>query len=266
MTTVAVLVRRVPDPSRLSIDKRTGKLRREGIPFILNPVDLQALELALRIREQAKWRVVVLAADHDQGSEELREAIAMGADEAVLVQDASLDGTDPGMQAHVFRAALEKFAQPQIVMTAARSIDHTWSTIGPQLAQVLGWPLVIEAESIEVTGNGVRALAHTGSHRAHVEAPLPCVVSVSRHAASPRHATSWGVADAFDEHRLRVVDFDALDLSPERDETLRTRTKTRGARVVGREREGRVLEGDEDDVARRLSRILIDQGWGGKRP
>jgi electron transfer flavoprotein beta subunit len=264
---VAVLVRRVPDPRRLSVDRKSGRLHVEGVPFILNPVDLQALELALRLRERHGWRVVVLSADHTGAEAELREALAMGADEAILLSAPEFEGTDPGSQAHIFQAALEKFVQPRLVLAAARSIDHTWSTIGPQLAYLLGWPLVIEAESLELpTDDRVQAVAHSGAHRARVEASLPAVVSVARGVIRPRFATAWGVADAFDPHRLTVKSLADLDLPPEAAAHFKSLTRVRRVTLAPRDRERRVIEGDLDDVARIVARRLIDKGWGGRRP
>lgn len=263
--TVAVLVRRVPDPSLLAVDRKTGHLLVEGIPFILNPVDLQALEVALRLRERYGYRVVVLSVDHTGAESELREALAMGADEALLLSDPAFENTDPGSQAHVFQAALEKFVKPKLVLAAARSVDHTWSTIGPTLAYQMGWPLVIEAEEIKIEDETVHAVAHTGAHRARVECRLPCVASVARGVIAPRHATAWGVADAFDPHRLTVKSLADLDLGEAARAVLGSKTKVRRVTLPTNERDRRVIEGEPDEVARVVARRLIDQGWGGRR-
>jgi electron transfer flavoprotein beta subunit len=262
----AVLVRRVPDPHRLVVDRKTGRLVLEGTPFILNPVDLQALELALRLRERHGHRIVVVSVDHTGAEIELREALAMGADEGLLLSDPEFEDTDPTSQAHVFQAALERFVKPDVVFAASRSVDHTWSTIGPQLAYLLGWPLVIEAEALELEGDRLRALAHTGARRARVEAKLPCVVSVARGAIVPRHATAWGVADAFDPHRLTVKSLDDLDLHDDARARLGAKTRVRRVSLSPRERDHRLIEGDPDEVARVVARRLTDQGWGGRRP
>lgn len=264
--TAAVLVRRVPDPDRLAIDRRTGRLLVEGIPFILNPVDLSALELALRLREQHQWRIVVLSIDHTGAEQELREALAMGADRAILLNDPAFEATDPGTQASIFQAALERFVKPQIVFAAARSIDHTWSTVGPQLAYLMHWPLIIEAEEAGVEGNKLQALAHTGRHRANVEAPLPAVVTVARGVVEPRYATSWGIADAYNPGRLEIKTLSDLELPPETVAAFRAKTHVRRVTLTPHERQRRLIEGDLDDVARVVARRLIDQGWGGRRP
>lgn len=261
-----MLVRRVPDPDRIAVDRRSGRLIVEDIPFILNPVDLEALEHALRLQERHQVRIVVLSVDHTGAQSELREALALGADEAILLSDPQFEGTDPGSQAHVLRAALEKFVRPRLVLSASRSIDHTWSTIGPQLAALLDWPLVIEAESLQLDGDRLEGIAHTGDRRARVEATLPCVATVARGALVPRHATAWGVADAYDAHRLAVKSLEDLELPPEARASFVAKTRIRRVTQAPHERGRRLVEGDSDDVARVLARRLVDLGWGGRRP
>lgn len=263
---MAVLVRRLPDPKRLSIDRRTGRLRTEGIPFILNPVDLAALELALRLRDQHRCRVVVLSIDHATAEYELREALALGADQAYLMADAAFETNDPVSQAHVFQAALQTFVQPQLVLASARSIDHTWSTVGPHLAALMDWPLIVEAEEIAASTDGITALAHVGTQRARVAAPLPCVATVARDVVRPRHASAWGIADAYDGHRLVTKGLADLQLPPGAEAAFRARTQVRRVELATQERARRIIEGEPDEVARVVARRLIDKGWGGRRP
>jgi electron transfer flavoprotein beta subunit len=264
--TVAVLVRRIPDPDKLQMDRRTGKLLTEGVPFILNPVDRSALELALRLKDAHGDHVVALSADEPEADLEMREALAMGADEAVLLSDQAFSNDDPTMHANLFRLALERFVKADLVLAASRSTDHTWSTVGPQVAALLDWPLVIEAEEVEVEDSGaLRALAHTGGRRARVETELPCVVSVARGVVRPRHPTSWGLAAAFDE---RDVDHKGLgDMGLEASELARVAPRTRVAslRLEKRERESRVWEGTPEEVGRILGRRLVDMGFAGRR-
>lgn len=266
METVAVLVRRLPDPNRLSVDRKTGRLSVERTPFILNPVDLQAIELALGIRERHQSRIVVLSVDHTGAEAELREALSLGADEAILLADPAFEETDPGSQAHLFKAALEKFVRPRLVLAAARSHDNTWSTIGPQLAYLLGWPLVMEAEELALEDSRLHATADTGVDRARLEVDLPALVTVARTARPARHATAWAVADAFDEHRLSIKTMADLELGPQAASLVRSKTHVRRVTLGRRERQRRLIEGAPDEVARVVARRLIDQGWGGRRP
>lgn len=261
-----MLVKRVPDPERIRVDRKTGKLLTADIPYILNPVDLAALELALRLKEATGATVTAVSVDQPAAEFEMREALAMGADAALLIADPGLTSEDTLLQARVFELALRRIVAPEIVLAAARSIDHMWSTVGPQLAQLLDWPLVIEAESLALRGDHLEGTAHTGAARAHVRCGLPAVVTVARGVVKPRRPTSWGVAAAFDEKKVEVKALADLGLDPSTEKLLRSVTQVARVESQEVERERRRLEGDPADVGRILARRLADQGWAGRRP
>lgn len=263
---IAVLVRRIPDPKRISVDRKTGKLLTQNIPWILNPVDLSAIELGLQLKEASGAELVAVSIDETAAEFEMREALAMGCDRGLLLADAAFDGTDPLAQAHIFRVALERFVKPQIVLAASRSIDHNWSTVGPQLALLLGWPFLIEAETLELRDSGIRGIAHTGAIRALQETDLPVIATVARGALHPRTPTTWGIADAFDRKKIDVKNLRDLGVDPTTQATFSPKTKV--LRVNSQEvlREHRRIEGDSNEVGRLLARRLIDRGWAGRRP
>lgn len=264
--TGAVIVRRIPDPERLQIDRRTGQLLTEGVPFILNPVDRSALELALRLKDEHDWRVVVLTVDEPEADFELREGLAMGADEGLLLSDSAFAGNDPTMQANLFKVALERFVQPDVVFAASRSVDHTWSTVGPELAALLDWPLIIEAEDIELVDGSLHAHAHSGgAFRARTRAPLPCLVTVARGVVGARHATSWGVAQAIEEKTVDTKGLADLGLKPDQLKDLAPRTEVVSLELEKPERKGTTWEGSPDQVGRILARRLDDMGYTGRR-
>jgi electron transfer flavoprotein beta subunit len=263
--TVAVLVRRIPDPERLQMDRASGRLLTEGVPFILNPVDRAAIELALRLKDAQGARVVVVTADEPDADFDLREALAMGCDEALLLSDPAFQGTDPTMHAQLFRRALARFVKPDIILASARSIDHTWSTVGPQVAALLDWPLLIEAEDIELKDSRVSAHAHTGAVRRRMEASTPCVVTVARDVIRPRHATSWGVAKAFDEGAVSIRGLADLELEGGDLDALSPRTQPKGVRLEKTKRRGLIWEGTPKEVGRILGQRLSDLGFAGRR-
>jgi electron transfer flavoprotein beta subunit len=256
----------VPDPDRIAVDRKSGKLITGDIPYILNPVDLSAIELALRCKEQTGATVTAVSIDEPAAEHEVREALAMGCDRALLLADEAFESTDTLAQAHVFGAALERFVKPQIVFAASRSIDHNWSSVGPQLAQILNWALVIEAETVEMAPSFWRGIAHTGAYRARMEAELPAIVTVARAAVKPRPPTSWGIAAAYDEKKVDVKTLHDMGVDPTTLALFAPKTKVLRVEERKRKRERRVIEGEPPEVGRILARRLIDQGWAGRRP
>lgn len=261
-----MLVRRVPDPDRISVDRKSGKLITADIPYILNPVDLSAIELALQVKERTGARLTAVSIDEPHAEFEMREALAMGCDRGLLLSDPAFEIQDTLAQAHIFRVALDRFVQPQLVFASSRSIDHTWSSVGPQLSHLLQWPLVIEAESLEARGSVVSGIAHTGAYRARIEADLPAVVTVARGALKPRTPTSWGVSAAFDEKRVEVKSLHDLGVDPPTQALFAPRTEVLRVIQTSVKREHRALEGEPSEVGRILARRLVDQGWAGRRP
>ncbi|MBI2078844.1 MAG: hypothetical protein HYT80_10840 [Euryarchaeota archaeon] len=259
-------MQRVPDPNRIAVDRKTGKLITADIPYILNPVDLNTIELALQLKEATAAEVVALSIDEPAAEFEMREALAMGCDRALLLADEAFEKADTLAQASLFRTALDRFVKPQVVLAASRSIDHNWSTVGPQLAQLLDWPLLIEAESLELREGRLGGVAHTGAYRARVEAEPPLVVTVARDANRPRTPSSWGVAKAFDEKNVEVKTLRDLGVDPTTRKTFEPKTRLLRVQQQDIKRERRRLEGEPAEVGRLLARRLVDQGWVGRRP
>ena len=259
-------MKRVPDPNRITVDRKSGKLITADIPYILNPVDLITIELALQLKEQSGAQLVAVSIDEPAAEFEMREALAMGCDRGLLLADEAFERADTLAQASIFRTALDRLVQPQLVLAASRSIDHNWSTVGPQLAQLLDWPLVIEAESIDVRGDRLQGIAHTGAFRARVDADLPAVVTVARDANKPRTPTSWGVAAAFDDQVVEVKTLRDLGVDPTAQKTFEPSTRLLRVQQQDIKRERRLLEGEPAEVGRLLARRLVDQGWVGRRP
>jgi electron transfer flavoprotein beta subunit len=266
VATIAVLVGRVPDPDRISVDRKTGKLITADIPYVLNPVDLSAIELGLQIKEKTGAELVALSLDERAMDFEMREALAMGCDRGLIIEDEWGQDNDPMLHARVLRLALERLVKPQLVLAASRSVDHMWSSVGPILAALLDWPMVVEAESLRIEEGQAVGVAHTGAFRSAVKSPLPAVVTVARGAIKPRRPTTWGVSAAFDEKKIDIKTVHDLGIDPTTEKTLNPQTKVLRVQQQDVKRERRKIEGDPKEVGRILARRLADQGWAGRRP
>ncbi|HEX9817170.1 MAG TPA: hypothetical protein VGB18_09340, partial [Candidatus Thermoplasmatota archaeon] len=184
----------------------------------------------------------------------------------LIIADEWGQNNDPMLHGRVLRLAFERLVKPQLILAASRSIDHMWSSVGPILATLLDWPMVVEAESLEMKGTGIAGVSHTGAFRSRIESPLPAVVTVARGAIQPRRPTTWGISAAFDEKKIDVKTIH--DLGAEEETLRRIEPLTKVVRVQQQDakREMRRLEGDPQEVGRILARRLADQGWAGRRP
>lgn len=188
---IVVLVKQVPAISEIEIAK-DNNLVRVGAPSMLNPVDKHAIEAAVAVKDAAGGTVTLLTMGNALAGEILREGIAIGADQGILVSDERLAGSDTLATGLVLATAIQKIGGIDLVFTGKRSTDGDTGQIPPALAQRLGFSLISYATSVNVDGPTVQAtrLNHGGIET--VETQLPAVVSVTEKANTPRDAKIRG--------------------------------------------------------------------------
>ena len=138
---IAVCVKQVPDTNEVKINQETGTLIREGVPSIINPDDKNALEAALALKEEEEARVTVLSMGPRE-SDALKEALAMGTDEAWLVSDRAFGGSDTWATATIMAAAIEKTGPYDAIFCGRQAIDGDTAQVGPEIAEFLGIPQI----------------------------------------------------------------------------------------------------------------------------
>ena len=139
---IVVAVKQVPDTAEVRIDEERGTLIRDGVPSILNPFDAYALEEAFRWRDELGGTVIVVTMGPPQAEAILREAVSMGADEAVLLSDRAFAGADTWATSHTLAKAIDKIGEVDIVMTGKQAIDGDTAQTGPGIAASLDWPQI----------------------------------------------------------------------------------------------------------------------------
>jgi electron transfer flavoprotein beta subunit len=197
---IVVCVKPVPDPkqwSKLALDPVTKALRREGIETILNPLDRNALEAALQIRQALGGKVRVISMAPPFALEVVRETLALGADEAVLLSDRAFAGADTWATVLPLAAGIRRWGQPDLVLCGAESVDGSTGQVGPQLAQLLGVAHLTYVCGIEeVTPERLVARWNVEEGYARVEVKLPALLTVTREVNRPRGMTMMGVVQA----------------------------------------------------------------------
>lgn len=189
---IIVCVKQVPNTNEIKINPETGTLIRDGVESILNHDDANALEQALQIKDaQPDTEVTVLTMGPPQAKEMLQECIAMGVDEAVLLSDRALGGSDTWATSNALAAGIKKIGDFDLIFAGRQAIDGDTAQVGPQIAEKLGIPQVTYAEDILEVKNGKVTVKRRLEHGVEtVVAPLPCVVTVNGSAAEcrPRNA------------------------------------------------------------------------------
>ena len=190
---VVACVKQVPDTTQVEVDPVTGTLKREGVPFIMNPFDTHALEESLRLKDRYGLRVVVISMGPPDTEVTLRKALALGADEVVLLSDRAFGGADTLATSLVLAEAIKRLAQKEevaVVLCGRQTIDGDTAQVGPGIATRLGYSqltLVDDIEDVDLPTKKLRVRRKVGSRHEIVAAPLPAMISVVREINRPRY-------------------------------------------------------------------------------
>jgi electron transfer flavoprotein beta subunit len=184
-----VLVKQVPDTANITgkAMKDDGTVNRAALPAILNPEDLNALEMALEVREQHGGQVTVLTMGPPRAAEVLREALYRGADRVILVTDRKTAGSDTLATSYVLKCAVERIGEYDLVFCGRQAIDGDTAQVGPQVAEKLGLPQITYAESIEsLRGDEIVVQRALPLGIETIQCRLPCLLTVVGSANQPR--------------------------------------------------------------------------------
>lgn len=200
---VIVCIKQVPDTNEVKLDPVTGTLIRDGVPSIINPDDKAGLEAALQLKDQSGAHVTVISMGPPQADLALREALAMGADEAILVTDRAFGGADTWATSSTIASAIEKL-EYDLIITGRQAIDGDTAQVGPQIAEHLGIVNISYAEDIKVEGDSV-VVKRQYEDRFHViKAKMPCLITALSELNVPRYMTPGGIFNAYREKEVKV--------------------------------------------------------------
>ena len=194
---IVVCIKQVPDTVEVKIDPKTGTLIRDGVPSIINHDDKTGIEAALTIREQVGGTVTVVSMGPPQADVALREALAMGCDEAILVSAREFGGSDTYATSGIIAAALKQLDY-DLIITGRQAIDGDTAQVGPQISEHLDIPVISYAEDIKIDGDSV-VVQRQYEDRYHIlKAKMPCLVTALAELNEPRYMTPGGIFDAYD--------------------------------------------------------------------
>jgi electron transfer flavoprotein beta subunit len=188
-----VLVKQVPDTKNITgeVMKDDGTMNRTALPAIFNPEDLNALEMALQVREKHGGRVTVVTMGPPQAAEVLREALYRGADQVMLLSDRKFAGADTLATSYTLTRAIEKMGGYDLIFCGRQAIDGDTAQVGPQTAEKLGIPQITYAETIVgLEGDEIVVERALPLGNELVKCSLPCLLTVVSTANQPRPASA----------------------------------------------------------------------------
>lgn len=194
---IAVCVKQVPDTNEIRINPETGTLIRDGVPSILNNDDANALEQALQIKDrQPDTEVIVITMGPPQAKEILQECLAMGADDAILLSDRALGGSDTWATSNALAAGLKKAGPFDLILAGRQAIDGDTAQVGPQIAEKMGLAQVTYVKAFELDGAFVTVKRALEDGYEMLRVKLPCVLTAIKELNTPRYMSVPGILRA----------------------------------------------------------------------
>ena len=193
---IVVCIKQVPDTKGGVQFNPDGTLNRAAMLTIMNPDDKAGLEAALRIKDEFGAEVTALTMGLPKPEEVLREAMAMGADNGILVTDRILGGADTWATSSTIAGALRNIDY-DIIITGRQAIDGDTAQVGPQIAEHLGIPVISYAEDIKVDGDSVVVKRQFDDRYHMLKAKMPVLITALSELNDPRYMTPGGIFDAY---------------------------------------------------------------------
>jgi len=191
---VVVCIKQVPGTTEVKIDPQTNSLIRQGIDNIINPFDTYALEEGVRLREQHGGNVTVLSMGPPQAEAALREAVSLGADEAVLLSDRAFAVADTWATANTLSKSIQKLGQFDLVICGRQTLDGDTGQVGPEMAEMLGVPFIAYVSKIEeIRDTYLRVTRAVEDGHEVLETTLPAVITVAKEINVPRLPSLRGI-------------------------------------------------------------------------
>ena len=190
---IVVPIKQVPETTEVEFDEETGRLKREGVAAVINPFDEYAIEEGLRLKEKHSGVVKVLTMGPPWAADALRDAIAMGADEAWLATDRVFGGADTWATSLTLSKCIEKMGEYDVVICGLKTTDGDTGQTGPEMAEHLGVPHVCYVSEIKnIESNRITLKRNTDEGVETLEASLPILITVGKDINQPRLATLRG--------------------------------------------------------------------------
>lgn len=234
---IVVCIKQVPDTTEIKINPVTGTLIRDGVPSIMNPDDKGGLELALRMKDQYGAHVTVITMGPPQADLVLREALAMGADDAILLTDRKFAGADTLATSNALAGALRTLKW-DLIITGRQAIDGDTAQVGPQIAEHLGIPQISYVANLaRKSENEFLVKKETEEGYQMLEVSAPCLLTVLASANKARYMSVPGIVDAYNKEvqlwSAAMIDVDETKLGLKGSPTKVLKAFAKGMKQAG---------------------------------
>ncbi len=254
---IVVCIKQVPSTTEVKMNNETNTIIREGVESMINPFDTYALEEAVRIREKLGGKVTVLSMGIPAVMQQLRETIALGADEAVLISGKEFAGSDTLATAYALSMAIRRMQDIDLVICGKQATDGDTAQVGPSLSEKLGLPHTTYVRKIEEIREGcIRCQRLTEEGYEVIEMPLPAVITVVKEINEPRLPSLKGMMRS---KKAEIPVWNSDDINADKAKCGHKGSPTQVIKtfVPVHEIKSEIIEGEPDEQARKITDIII---------
>jgi electron transfer flavoprotein beta subunit len=260
---VIVCIKPIPDPKewgRLRMDPDTKTLLREEIPSVINPLDKHAIEAALEIKDDCGAEVVLLAMAPLEARPVLREALAMGADRAVLLSDKVFAGSDTLATARILTAGIRKIGSADLIFCGNLTLDGSTAQVPSQVAELLGIPSIMHVSGMDrVNGRHLLITQKIEQGHAKLDAEPPLLLALVKEVNTPRYISFLEILAA-EKREIDTWSNETLKMDASLIGISGSPTKMADLFLHQKKRRGIRLNGDSEEIARQLAEKMHQIG------
>ncbi len=259
---IIVCIKQVPDTNEVKLDPKTGRLIRDGVPSIINHDDKNALEEAIKLKDgRDDVTITVVSMGPPQADVALREALAMGADEAILLSDRAFGGSDTWATSYIIAEAIKLVGDYDIIFCGRQAIDGDTAQVGPQIAEKLEIPQITYVQDLKIEGDKVICQRQLEDGYQVIETTMPCLLTAIKDLNEPRYPSVGGIFDAYEKEikvwSINEVPIDTTKAGLKGSPTNVFRTFTPEPKGAGVMLEGADKETVKDLIARLQAKHIL---------
>ena len=261
---ILVTVKQVPDTSGKVAVNPDGTLDRASMQTIINPDDLNAVEAALSLKDQLGCKVIAFTMGPPPAEGMLRELMAMGVDEGVLITAREFGGSDTYATSQIIAAGIDKYGveEDDIILAGRQAIDGDTAQVGPQIAEKLHLPQITYAADIKKDGDTLTVKRMLEDGYMTIKAHTPCLITCIKELNTPRYMSVSGVFECYSKP-MTVLDYNALKDHPLIDATTiglkGSPTNILTSFTPPQKGAGQMLEGNDMATCEKLAGILLEK-------
>ncbi len=252
---IIVCIKQVPDTTDVKIHPETNTLIRDGVKSIVNPFDANALEAALQLKEAVGGKVTAITMGPSQAIDILREAVAMGIDDAVLLSDRAFAGADTLATAYTLAMGIRKIGDYDLIIGGKQAIDGDTAQVGPGIAEQLGIPQVTYAKHMKMDDGMLLVERMLEDGYEVIKTALPVLVTVVKQINEPRYPSLRGLLAA---KKKEITVWNAADIGADEKRTGLAGSPTRVVSIFTPQRNTKavMLEGEPEKAVETLAEVI----------